>query len=171
MELFIYLFAALFSVLNPIGTVPIFVALTEGYTSAERAKVSLITSINVLIILLISFFIGQYVLSFFGITITALRIAGGIIITSSGFGLLNGNRTWRNIELIITWFMFIAVPVIGIRLFFQKQTEMIFKFFGQKIMLPTTDVVIVFGIIILTYNIWKYIVLTKKDVLHYFGIK
>ena len=38
-----------------------------------------------------SFFIGQYVLSFFGITITALRIAGGIIITSSGFGLLNGN--------------------------------------------------------------------------------
>jgi MarC family membrane protein len=91
MELFIYLFAALFSVLNPIGTVPIFVALTEGYTSAERAKVSLITSINVLIILLISFFIGQYVLSFFGITITALRIAGGIIITSSGFGLLNGN--------------------------------------------------------------------------------
>ena len=56
MELFIYLFAALFSVLNPIGTVPIFVALTEGYTSAERAKVSLITSINVLMILLISFF-------------------------------------------------------------------------------------------------------------------
>ena len=91
MELFIYLFAALFSVLNPIGTVPIFVALTEDYTSVERAKVSLITSINVLIILLISFFIGQYVLSFFGITITALRIAGGIIITSSGFGLLNGN--------------------------------------------------------------------------------
>ena len=42
------------------------------------------------IILLVSFFIGQYVLSFFGITITALRIAGGIIIASSGFSLLNG---------------------------------------------------------------------------------
>jgi MarC family membrane protein len=90
MELFIFLFAALFSVLNPIGTVPIFVGLTQDYTKKERAKVSLWTSVNVFIILIISFFVGQYVLSFFGITITALRIAGGIIIASSGFSLLNG---------------------------------------------------------------------------------
>lgn len=91
MDIFIYLFAALFSVLNPIGTVPIFVGLTQGYSASERSKTSLITSINVFVILLISFFVGQYVLSFFGITITALRIAGGIIIASSGFSLLNGN--------------------------------------------------------------------------------
>lgn len=90
MELFIYLFAALFSVLNPIGTVPIFVALTQDDTKIERSRISLWTSINVFIILIISFFIGQYVLSFFGITINALRITGGIIITSSGFSLLNG---------------------------------------------------------------------------------
>jgi MarC family membrane protein len=90
MELFIYLFFALFSVLNPIGTIPIFVGLTQDYTQKERARVSFKTSINVCIILLISFFVGQYVLEFFGITITALRIAGGIIIASSGFSLLNG---------------------------------------------------------------------------------
>jgi MarC family membrane protein len=90
MDIFIYLFAALFSVLNPIGTVPIFVGLTQDYTALERSKTSLITSINVFVILMISFFVGQYVLSFFGITITALRIAGGIIIASSGFSLLNG---------------------------------------------------------------------------------
>ncbi len=90
MELFIFLFAALFSVLNPIGTVPIFVGLTQDYTQAERSKVSMLTALNVFIILIISFFLGQYVLEFFGITITALRIAGGIIIASSGFSLLNG---------------------------------------------------------------------------------
>jgi MarC family membrane protein len=90
MELFIYLFFALFSVLNPIGTIPIFVGLTQDYTQKERARVSFKTSMNVCIILLISFFVGQYVLEFFGITITALRIAGGIIIASSGFSLLNG---------------------------------------------------------------------------------
>ncbi len=90
MELFIYLFFALFSVLNPIGTIPIFVGLTQDYSPKDRARVSLKTSINVCIILLISFFVGQYVLEFFGITITALRIAGGIIIASSGFSLLNG---------------------------------------------------------------------------------
>lgn len=90
MELFIFLFAALFSVLNPIGTVPIFVGLTQDYSKAERSKVSLLTALNVFIIMIISFFVGQYVLEFFGITITALRIAGGIIIASSGFSLLNG---------------------------------------------------------------------------------
>ena len=90
MELFIFLFAALFSVLNPIGTVPIFVGLTQDYTQKERSKASMWTAINVFIILIISYFVGQYVLEFFGITITALRIAGGIIIASSGFSLLNG---------------------------------------------------------------------------------
>lgn len=90
MELFIYLFFALFSVLNPIGTVPIFVGLTQHDDIKERSRISLWTSINVCIILVISFFIGQYVLSFFGITINALRISGGIIIASSGFSLLSG---------------------------------------------------------------------------------
>ncbi len=90
MELFIYLFAALFSVLNPIGTVPIFVGLTQDYNTKERARVSLWTAIDVFLILMISFFVGQYVLTFFGITINALRISGGIIIATSGYTLLNG---------------------------------------------------------------------------------
>ena len=91
MELFIYIFAALFSVLNPLGAVPIFVGLTQDYTKAERSRVSLLTALNVFIILIISFFIGEYVLKFFGISIDALRIAGGLIIVSSGFSLLTGN--------------------------------------------------------------------------------
>ena len=90
MEIFIYLFFALFSVLNPIGTVPIFVGLTQDYNPKERATVSFWTAIDVFIILIVSFFIGQYVLTFFGITINALRISGGIIIATSGFTLLNG---------------------------------------------------------------------------------
>jgi MarC family membrane protein len=90
MDLFIYLFVALFSVLNPIGTVPIFVGLTQGDSKQECSRISLWTSINVFLILIISFFIGKYVLSFFGISIDSLRIAGGIIIVSSGFSLLSG---------------------------------------------------------------------------------
>ena len=90
MDLFVYLFAALFSVLNPIGTVPIFVGLTQDDSKKERSRISLWTGINVAIILLISFFLGQYVLSFFGITLDALRIAGGMIIVGSGFSLLTG---------------------------------------------------------------------------------
>lgn len=95
MELFIYLFAALFSVLNPIGTVPIFVGLTQGDDKKERSRISLWTGIDVFIILLIAYFIGQYVLLFFGISLDALRIAGGMVIVSSGFNLLSGNFSKR----------------------------------------------------------------------------
>lgn len=91
MELFIYVFAALFSVINPLGTVPIFVGLTKDDTSAERSKTSLLTSINIFIILGISFFTGRYLLQFFGISIESLRIAGGLIIVTSGFALLTGS--------------------------------------------------------------------------------
>ncbi len=93
MELFIYLFAALFSVLNPIGTVPIFVGLTQHDDIRERSRISLWTAIDVFLILIISFFVGQYVLDFFGISIDALRIAGGLIIVNSGFALLSGRFT------------------------------------------------------------------------------
>lgn len=91
MELFIYVFAALFSVINPLGTVPIFVGLTKDDSKKERSKTSILTAINIFVILLISFFTGRYILNFFGISLDSLRIAGGLIITSSGFALLTGS--------------------------------------------------------------------------------
>lgn len=91
MELFIYVFAALFSVINPLGTVPIFVGLTQEYSKPERSKTSLLTAINIFVILIISFFTGRFILHFFGISIESLRIAGGLIIVTSGFALLTGS--------------------------------------------------------------------------------
>ncbi len=91
MELFIYVFAALFSVINPLGTVPIFVGLTKEDTRAERSRTSILTAVNIFVILLISFFTGRYILNFFGISLDSLRIAGGLIITTSGFALLTGS--------------------------------------------------------------------------------
>lgn len=82
---------ALFSVINPLGTLPIFVGLTQNDTSQERARISLWAAINTFIILLIAFFLGKYILGFFGITLNSLRIAGGLVITSSGFALLTGS--------------------------------------------------------------------------------
>ncbi|PCH73030.1 MAG: antibiotic resistance protein MarC [Flavobacteriaceae bacterium] len=90
MELLFMVFGALFSVMNPFGTVPIFVSLTKGQTAKERSAIALKTSLNILVILLISFFLGKYILVFFGISVNSLKIAGGLIITSSGFALLTG---------------------------------------------------------------------------------
>lgn len=91
MEQLVYVFAALFSVINPLGTVPIFVGLTNDDTPPERSKTSFLTAVNIFVILFISFFTGKYLLQFFGISIHSLRIAGGLIIATSGFALLTGS--------------------------------------------------------------------------------
>ena len=90
MELFLVICGALISVMNPLGTVPIFVGLTKEHTTLERNKVAFWASFNVFVILLISFFAGKFILIFFGITLNSLKIAGGLIITFSGFSLLTG---------------------------------------------------------------------------------
>jgi multiple antibiotic resistance protein len=90
MDLFLYVFAALFSVINPLGTVPVFVGLTQEESKKERNRTAFLTSLNVIVILIISFFAGTYLLQFFGISLNALRIAGGMIIVTSGFALLTG---------------------------------------------------------------------------------
>ncbi len=90
MELLLVTFGALFSIMNPLGTVPVFVGLTQDNTKKERAVIAFWTAVDVLVILLLSFFAGKYILSFFGISLNSLKIAGGLIITSSGFALLTG---------------------------------------------------------------------------------
>ena len=60
MELFILSFGALFSIMNPLGTVPVFVGLTQENSRKEKGLIAFWTSLNVFVILLISFFFGKY---------------------------------------------------------------------------------------------------------------
>ncbi len=76
--------------MNPLGTVPVFVGLTKELELSERSSIAFWTAFNVLLILLISFFAGKYMLSFFGISLDALKVGGGLIIATSGFALLTG---------------------------------------------------------------------------------
>ena len=88
MDLFLSTFVTLFSVLNPIGNLPVFLGLTKNDSPEEKSKVALWSAINVFIILIIAFFVGEYVLKFLGLEIDVLRIAGGILICLAGFSLL-----------------------------------------------------------------------------------
>lgn len=91
----ITILASLFSVVNPLGAIPMFLSMTADYDKEERNKTSLLTSIYFVIILMSFFWAGTYILSFFGVSIAALRAAGGLVIIMSGFALLNGNMTKR----------------------------------------------------------------------------
>lgn len=89
-ELFISVLVSLFSVVNPIGAVPVFLALTPHYTREERVRTARNTSLYFVLILLAFFLAGSGILGFFGISLNAMRIAGGMVILSSGFALLSG---------------------------------------------------------------------------------
>ncbi len=90
MEFFITILASLFTVVNPLGAVPVWLALTPDYSRVERNKAALMTGIYFFLILMSFFLAGTFILEFFGISLHAMRIAGGLIILSSGYALLNG---------------------------------------------------------------------------------
>jgi multiple antibiotic resistance protein len=87
---FVAVLASFFSVVDPVGAVPVFLSLTQNHTRAQRARIALNTSIYFVLISLSFFFAGSYILSFFGISVNAIRIAGGLVILSSGYSLLAG---------------------------------------------------------------------------------
>ncbi|MGA1582589.1 MAG: MarC family NAAT transporter [Saprospiraceae bacterium] len=90
LTLFFGVFASLFSVVNPFGAVPVFLAMTPNQTPNERRHTALMTSVYFVGILLAFFFAGTTILNFFGIDLNAMRIAGGMVILSSGYALLSG---------------------------------------------------------------------------------
>lgn len=90
MNLFLISLGALFSVINPLGTLPMFIGLTKDKTKKQISTIALFSTLNTMCILLTAFFLGKYILILFGISIESLKIAGGLIIASSGFALLTG---------------------------------------------------------------------------------
>ena len=71
---------------------PVFISLTQGYPKDHLYRTVRRTAIYVLMVCVISFLIGEFILDFFGVSIHALKIAGGIIISRSGFQLLNSQH-------------------------------------------------------------------------------
>lgn len=78
--LYLHIFVTMFSILNPLGAIPMFLAITADETEDEKKITIRRTVIAVTIILLVSAYVGNYVLDFFGIDINSFRIAGGILL-------------------------------------------------------------------------------------------
>jgi len=77
---YLHIFVTIFSILNPIGIIPIFLAITSDQSAFQKKIIIRKTVISVLFILLMSAYIGNYLLDFFGIDINSFRIAGGILL-------------------------------------------------------------------------------------------
>ena len=82
-------FTSLFSVANPLAAIPVFLSLTNRFTDEERVRTAKKACMYMFGLLIVFLLIGTYVLSFFGISLPGVRIAGGLIIMRSGYGMLN----------------------------------------------------------------------------------
>ena len=84
---------ALLPIVDPLGGAPIYLAMTTALTSDERSRMAKSVAINSFILLFASTLIGAYVLDFFGLSIPAVQVAGGIVVCLVGWSLLNSPNT------------------------------------------------------------------------------
>jgi multiple antibiotic resistance protein len=79
---------ALFPIVNPLGNAPIFLMLTRGVSDRGRAKLAGTIAVNGLVLMVVSIFIGTYILGFFGISVPVVQVGGGLVVVATGWGLL-----------------------------------------------------------------------------------
>jgi len=86
---FLLVYAALFSIVNPVSGAPVFFSLTRRFPRRVRHALASRVALNGFLLLLGSLFVGSHVLEFFGLTLPVVRVAGGLVVTSAGWSLLN----------------------------------------------------------------------------------
>ena len=81
-------FASFFTLTNPLGTMPVFLTMTNGLSNEERKRIVKRATITSFLILMGFTFCGQFLFQFFGISTNGFRIAAGIIILKIGYDML-----------------------------------------------------------------------------------
>lgn len=89
-EFAVNFFIALFALIDPVGSVPIFAAGTAGATPAGRRLTAVYVALFVLAFLAFFYLTGLWLLQFFGISLPAFRIAGGVLLFLLGLDMARG---------------------------------------------------------------------------------
>ncbi|MFZ3583374.1 MarC family protein [Loktanella sp. DJP18] len=88
-------FTAMFIVIDPIGLAPLFIAMTQGMTSAQRRKIGIRACVVAIGLLLAFAIFGEALLEFVGISMPAFRIAGGVLLFITALDMLFERRQAR----------------------------------------------------------------------------
>lgn len=90
---FLRIFVAIFIIVDPVGLLPLFIALTHNYSKKRIERTVQLACLTAAFILIIFAFAGNIILEIFGVTIPAFRIAGGIIVFIVALEMLQAKRT------------------------------------------------------------------------------
>lgn len=96
LQYFIGGLVSLLTISNPPSKIPLFVSLTLGMTLEQKIAQARMAAVYSAAIMLVSLAGGHFLLSFFGISYGALRIAGGIVVAAIGFQMLFGGAAKPN---------------------------------------------------------------------------
>jgi len=81
-------FTALITMVNPLAVVPSFIALTEKESRSTRMNVAFVAGLSCMIVLAVFLIAGNYLFNFFGITVPAFQIMGGILFLTNALRIL-----------------------------------------------------------------------------------
>ena len=84
-------FVALFALIDPVGNVPLYAAATQGATPAGRRLTAVYIAGFALVFLAFFYLTGMGLLQFFGISLAAFRIAGGVVLLLMGLDMVRGD--------------------------------------------------------------------------------
>ncbi len=90
---FQHYFIGIFAVANNIPAIAPFLALVAGLSLPQVRRITIVASIAAFVVMVISMFAGSVVLAFFGISISAFQIAGGILLGGTGLSMLHAKST------------------------------------------------------------------------------
>jgi multiple antibiotic resistance protein len=79
---------ALFPIVNPLGSAPLFLSLTRYYSADQRKMLSRRIALNSIALIVASYFVGSHILAFFGISIPVVQVGGGLVLASTGWAML-----------------------------------------------------------------------------------
>ncbi len=83
-------FGAFFAIMNPFVNLPIFLALTTGFTVAQQRMVAVKMVLFAAVMCVVILVAGQKIIGLFGISVDAFRVAGGVVLASIAWSMLNG---------------------------------------------------------------------------------
>ncbi|NOR88559.1 MAG: NAAT family transporter [Bacteroidales bacterium] len=82
-------FTSFFSLINPLGSMPVFLTMTGNLSKRERTRTAIKAVITAFVTLMLFAFGGQMLFQFFGISVDSFRVVGGIIFFMMGYDMLN----------------------------------------------------------------------------------
>ena len=88
-QFFIFCLTTLFTLINPIGITPLLVVMTERFSKDERINIAKKGSLTAFTTLILFAILGSFIFNFFGITIEAFQIMGGILFFRNGLRMLD----------------------------------------------------------------------------------